>query len=85
MMVEIFLYIALIEGSMTGLAVGVGIFLVFAAAAYIAFRLLKRTVKIAIRLAIVGVILLIALVGSISYYWLSSDIPRPRTAPTRVR
>jgi hypothetical protein len=70
----------------TGIAAVVGFFLVFAAAAYIAFRLLRKTVRIAIRMAIVAVILLIAIAGSIFIYWKStSTSPRPRPSPTRFR
>ena len=39
-----------------GIAAVVGFFLVFAAAAYIAFRVMKRTVRMALRMAIVAVI-----------------------------
>ena len=68
------------------IATGVGFFLVFAAVAYIAFRLLRKTVKLAFRLAVVGVILLIALIGSISIYWFGSGrTPGPRPSPTRSR
>ena len=51
----------------------VAFFLVFAAVAYVVFRLLKKTVKMAFRLMIVAIILLIAVVGSISFWWLGSS------------
>jgi hypothetical protein len=69
-----------------GIAAVVGFFLVFAAAAYIAFRALRKTVRIALRLTIVAIILLVALVGSIYIYWnQTSYTPRPRPTPTRQR
>ena len=67
-----------------GIAAVVGFFLVFLAAAYIVFRLLKRTVRMALRMAIVAVILVVALVGSMYIYWSRTTYtPRPRPAPTR--
>ena len=71
----------------TGVAAIVGFLLIFVAIAYIAFRLLKRTVRMAFRMAIVAVILLVALVGSVYIYWSkTSYTPRPRPPlPTRSR
>ena len=69
-----------------GIAAGVGFFLVFLAVAYIAFRLLRRTMKMAFRLAVVGVILLVAVAGSIGIFWLGNSKPaRPRPPVTRQR
>lgn len=69
-----------------------GIFFVVAlgfialAAAFFAFTLLRKTVKMAIRMVIVGVILLIAVVGSVSFWWFSSgSTSKPRPSPTRPR
>ena len=77
--------IAPVAGPMA-LAAGAGFFLILALGAYIAFRLLRRTVKMAIRMAVVVAILLIAVIGSISIYWFSSGpSPRPRPVPTRPR
>ena len=78
--------IAPAAASPVGIAIGVGFFLVLAAVAYIAFRLLRKTLKLAFRLAIVAVILLVALIGSISIFWLGSgSSSRPRPLPTRSR
>jgi hypothetical protein len=69
-----------------GITAVVGFFLVFAAVADIAFRLLKRTVRMALRMAIVAVILLVALAGSVLIYWKgTSSTTRPRPVPTRSR
>ena len=69
-----------------GIAAVVGFFLVFAAAAYVAFRVMKKTVRMALRMAIVALILLIALAGSIYIYWSrTSSNQRPKAAPTRAR
>jgi hypothetical protein len=72
-------------GGSTGMIAAAAFFLVFAAVAYIVFRLLKKTVKMAFRMAIVAAILLIAIAGSISFWWLGSNksAPRPRPAQTK--
>ena len=54
--------------------------LIFLVVAYIVFRMLKKSVKMAFRLAIVAVILLVAVAGSIALWALgsgSSETPRP--------
>lgn len=58
--------------------------LVFAAAAFVAFKLLKRSVKMAIRLAIVAVILVIAVVGSVAL-WAIESKPSGRPIPRNQR
>ena len=77
------------EAGPIGLAAGVGFFLVFLAVAYLAFRILRKTMKMAFRLAIVAGILLVAIIGSIAIFWLGSSRPArpqrpPRPAPTRT-
>jgi len=74
------------EISSVGFAAVVGCFLIFAAVAYVAFRLLRKTVRMAFRLAIVAAILLVALAGSILIYMNGTRTsPRPRPQPTRSR
>lgn len=69
-----------------GLAAGVVFFFILAAAAYVIFRLLKKSVRMAFRMAIVAAILIIALVGAISFYWFGTgSSPRPRPTPSRSR
>ena len=72
------------------LAGGVGVFavvaffLIFLVVAFIAFKMLRRTVKMAFRLTIVAVILAIAVAGSVALWALGSgNSERPR--PTRSR
>lgn len=60
----------------------VGFFLFLAAVALVAFLLLRKTLKMVFRMAIVAVILMIALVGSIAIWWLGSG-PSPRPRPNR--
>ena len=68
-----------------GLAAGAGFFLILVAVAYIAFRMLKKTVRIALRMAIVAAILLIALVGGIAIYWKGSSSTSPGLKPAATR
>jgi len=78
--------VAIPGGGTTAAVVGIGFFLVLLAAAYVVFRLLKKTVKMAFRMAIVATILVIAVVGSLSLWWFSSwsGGQRPsRPSPTR--
>ena len=64
---------------------GIAFFLVFAAVAFIAYKMLKKTVKMAVRMTIVVAILLIALVGSIALLMFagSKDSSPTKPAPTR--
>ena len=55
------------------IAIAASFFLVLAGAAYIAFKALKKTAKMAIRMAVVVVILVVAVVGSASLWYFSSD------------
>lgn len=65
----------------------VAFFFVLASVAFFAFKMLRKTVKMAFRLVIVAIILLIAAAGSITFWWLGSSSPtrpdRPRPAQTR--
>jgi Na+-translocating ferredoxin:NAD+ oxidoreductase RnfA subunit len=69
-----------------GLAIAVSFFLVLAAIAFVVYKMVKRTVKMAFRMAIVAVILLIAIIGSISLWWFLSTPPKyERRSPTPVK
>ncbi len=60
------------SGGTIGAVVAVSFLLVFLGVAFVAFKALKKTVKMAFRMAVVGVILLIAIAGSISLWYFSS-------------
>lgn len=60
-----------------GIFVAVAFFLILAAAAFIAFKLLKKSVKMAIRMVVVVVILAIAIIGT-AVIWSVASEPRPR-------
>lgn len=76
------------------LAGGIGIFaavaflLVFLAVAFIAFKVLKKSVKMAFRIVIVAVILAIAVAGSVALWALGnggSARPQPRPRPVQPK
>jgi hypothetical protein len=65
---------------------GVAFFFVFIAVAFIAYKLLKKTVKMAFRVAVVGIIVAIAIAGGAFFLALGTSKPvRPtqRTTPAR--
>lgn len=68
----------------TGVGIGLGLaaffFLICGVVAFIAFKMLKRTVKMAVRMTIVAVILLVALIGGVALIWFTSG---SGSAPTR--
>jgi hypothetical protein len=71
-----------------GIFAGVVFFFVLLGVAFIAFKLLKRTVKMAFRMAIVGIIVVIAIAGSIAFFWLGSGKPprpQPRNPPVQQK
>ena len=51
---------------------GIAFFFVLAAVAFIAYKMLKKTVKMAVRMAVVVAILAIAFAGSIAFLWFGS-------------
>lgn len=64
----------------------VAFFFVFLVVAFIAFRMLKKTVKMAVRVVIVGIILAVAIAGSIFLFAVGTSKPSrptPRPVPTR--
>jgi len=73
-------------GGSTGAAAAVGIFFLVAAMAYVVFRLLRKTVRLAFRMAIVATILLTFVVGAMALFYLGPGTGKPvRSEPTRRR
>lgn len=76
-----------LPGGTTTLIAGVGLFFIIAAAAYVMFRLLRKTVKMAFRLAMVVTVLFTFVVGGAALYWFgtgtTSKSNRPPTARPR--
>ena len=72
------------EAGSIGLIAGVIFLVVFIALAMIVLSFVKRTVKLAFRIAIVGVLLLIGVIGAASLWWFAGGSgDKPRTAPVR--
>lgn len=63
------------------------VLLLSAALAYIVFRVLKKSMKMAFRLILVAVILFVGLVGSGIFWWMSSGDNKParQTAPANIK
>jgi phosphoglycerol transferase MdoB-like AlkP superfamily enzyme len=77
---------AAIIGAGIGTLAAVAFFLIFLAVAFIVFKLLKRTVKMAFRIMIVAVILTVAVAGSVALWALgkgNSERPRPPAQKNR--
>lgn len=64
-----------------GTFLAVGMVLVFIGAAFIAFKLLKRSVKLAFRMAIVAIILAIGLAGTVFFYAVGNSKPSRPNRP----
>lgn len=72
------------ETGSIGLIAAVIFLIVFVALAMIVLSFVKRTVKLAFRIAIVGVLLLIGVIGAASLWWFAgSGGDKPRTAPVQ--
>lgn len=74
-------------GGAIGLAAAAGFILIAMAIAYVVFRMLRKSVKMAFRLAIVMVILAVGFVGTLAFVYMGSggSGPRGQPAPTRRR
>jgi hypothetical protein len=68
------------------LAGGLVVFAVITAMMYVIFRMLKKSIKMAFRLAIVIAVFVIAAVGGLSLWWFSSGNSAPdRPSPSRKK
>ncbi len=80
-----FLYLTPSSG-VIAMIVAAAFFLVLAGTAYVAFKALAKTAKMAVRMLIVTVILLIAVVGSISLWYFTADVaPKLKPPATKTR
>ena len=72
-------------GGWGGVLAAAAFFAIFLAVAFVAFKMLKRTVKMAVRLTIVAVIIAIAAIGSIILWTFDGkpELPRPRPTSNR--
>ena len=69
------------------LLVGAGIVFVIAlaAVAYIAFRIFRKTMKMAFRMAVLAAVMIFVLGGSVGLWWFGTSKPAPRPTPQRTR
>lgn len=72
------------SGGAIGAVVAAAFLLVFLGVAFIAYKALKRSVKMAFRMAIVGVILVVAVAGSLTLWYFSSG-GSPKLKPPAER
>lgn len=73
-------------GSVALLGGGLVVFALVTGLMYVIFRMLKKSIKMAFRLAVVAAVLVIALAGGLSLWWFSSgDAPAQRPANTRKK
>lgn len=73
-------------GGWGGVLAAAAFFLIFVAVAFVAYKVLKKTVKMAVRIAVVAIILAVAAVGSIILWAYDGSSPeRPRSRPTTNR
>ncbi len=68
-----------------GIFAAVSFFLIFLAVAFVAFKALKKTVKMAFRMVIVGIILAVAVAGSIALWAFSGKTNPDRPRSTRSK
>ena len=71
------------SGSTIGIVLAVVFFLLFAGISAVAFFMIRKTVKMALRMVIVAAILLIAFVGSLALWYGIGSSPSPRQTPNR--
>lgn len=81
-----------VPGGGAGMAVlGLGTFFIILAAAFVVFRLLKKSLKMAVRIVVFFVIVVIAFVGCSSLLYLGvgnsgrGPVQRPSPSPSRQR
>lgn len=72
-------------GGGTGIFIGVAFLLIFLGVAFVAYKLLKRTVKMAVRLTIVAIIIAVALAGSAFFFLSGSSKPTSQPKPAATR
>ena len=72
------------SGGMIGAIVAISFFLLLAGAAYVAFKALKKTAKMAVRMVVVVIILAVAVFGSAALWYFSSDTT-PKLKPPANR
>jgi len=74
-----------LPGGSAALIAGAGFFFILAAAAYVVFRVLRKTVRMAFRMAMVVTVFVTLAIGSIAAYWFGSGTFSRPSRPERSR
>jgi tetrahydromethanopterin S-methyltransferase subunit D len=74
-----------LPGGTTTLIAGIGLFFIIAAAAYVMFRIMRKTVKMAFRMAMVVTVLFTFVVGGAALYWFGMGTASKTTRPEKSR
>ena len=74
-----------VPGGTTSIIAGVGLFFILAAAAYVMFRIMRKTVKMAFRMAMVVTVLFTFVVGGIAVYWFGIGTTSKPSRPAKVQ
>ncbi|MEQ1765734.1 MAG: hypothetical protein ABL984_21585, partial [Pyrinomonadaceae bacterium] len=74
-----------VPGGTTTIVAGIGLFLILAAAAYVMFRIMRKTVKMAFRMAMVVTVIFTFVVGGVALYWFGTGTTSNPSRPERSR
>lgn len=74
-----------LPGGTTTIVAGIGLFFILAAAAYVMFRIMRKTVKMAFRMAMVVTVLFTFVVGGVALYWFGTGTASKPTRPTKTQ
>lgn len=74
-----------VPGGTTTIIAGVGLILILLAAAYVMFRILRKSVKMAFRMAMVVTVLFTFVVGGVALYWFGTGTTSKPSPPERSR
>ena len=74
-----------IPGGTTTMIAAAGLLFILLAAAYVMFRILRKTIKMAFRMAMVVTVLSTFVVGGAALYWFGTGTTSKPTRPERPR
>ncbi len=74
-----------LPGGTTTLIASIGLFFIIVAAAYVMFRIMRKTVKMAFRMAMVVTVLFTFVVGGAALYWFGTGTTSKPARPERIR
>lgn len=86
-MTEIFNFIDLPVSWAVAIALAVAVFGLAAAVAYVAFRFFMKSVRMAVRFALVAGVIIMLLTAGITLWWFAGSDPSPKasTKPTATK